>query len=122
MKVVHFIVSAILVSFAVVQWNDPDPLIWILMYLAIATIPLLRGMKKLSRWLPSVMTVTLFLAFALSVPDIIAWMKDGFPSIYDEMKAESPYIESVREALGIGVCLLVSVIYLKASWKRPDPQ
>lgn len=113
MKYVHYVVGVVLISFAALQWNDPDPWIWILMYLATAMTPILYGLKSLPRWMPLTLTLVLLIAFGLSMPAVIDWAKDGCPSIYDSMKAETPYVETVREALGIAICLLCSGVY---SW------
>lgn len=121
-KIGHLFLALLLVVFAVLQWNDPDPFLWILMYLITACLPILALFDKLQKWVPEFLAVVLFLLFAFSVPDIMAWIKDGCPSIYDEMKAETPYVESVREALGIMICLIVAFGYLFSRRKQSIPQ
>ena len=44
-------------------------------------------------------------------PDILDWINKGLPSITGSMKAESPFIEFVREFFGLLLCLLTCLYY-----------
>lgn len=46
------------------------------------------------------------------LPGALDWIQDGMPSIVESMKASSPYIELVREFLGLGIALLVILLML----------
>lgn len=118
MKVVNAFLAIIFVLFAYFQWNDPDPLLWILLYLYIALISGLAIVEKISKWIvfPGMFVCTLGLAFLL--PEFINWLKGGAPTIVDGMKAEEPHIELTREFLGIGISLLVLFYHYFRSVKR----
>jgi len=100
------------VVFAAVQWNDPDPYLWVFLYLVMALIPVLYLKAKLNRKLLAFVGLVLAGLTVTYVPDFITWFQDGMPSITTSMKAESPYIELVRESMGLLICLVVVVYYL----------
>jgi hypothetical protein len=51
-------------------------------------------------------------AFMLSyVPEFLAWLRMGGPSIVETMKAEKPYVESTREFLGLTLCVGALLYY-----------
>ncbi|MEM6879545.1 MAG: transmembrane 220 family protein, partial [Bacteroidota bacterium] len=54
----------------------------------------------------------------IRVPDLVDWIRQGAPSIVEEMKAEAPHIELTREFLGIGICLLVLGAYYLVHHRR----
>ena len=113
MKYLYLLLGLIFISFAVVQYNDPDPYIWAPYYLVIALICFFRYKDKGPTWLVKAM-LGLTVAWAASyIPDVFSWWKEGMPSIASSMKAESPYIENMREFLGLVVSLLTLIpVYL----------
>jgi hypothetical protein len=107
-KIIFSFFGALFLLFAYFQWNDPDSLKWILYYLLIAGMSFATAFnsnKKLYLYL--ILGITLVWMITL-LPGAVDWMKDGMPSIVDSMKASSPYIELVREFLG----LLISFVML----------
>jgi len=58
-----------------------------------------------------------FLGMCLYIPDVISWVSKGTPTIAGSMKAESPFIEFVREFFGLGICLAATTWYLRATNK-----
>jgi hypothetical protein len=52
-------------------------------------------------------------------PTFAQWISSGMPSIVDEMKASTPYIEFAREYLGLCLCLIVLIFhYVRCSKQR----
>lgn len=109
-KNIYFVISGIFLMFAIVQWNDPDPLIWMIFYgtMSLIYILLARG-KKIAFYLSVLMLITCLLNMGLILPEIIKWIKDGMPSIVQSMKATIPTIEYTREFLGLLLCLIACV-------------
>ena len=105
MKVINSILGILFLSFAYFQLNDPDPYLWVLLYVYIALVSFLTVKNKISKWfiLPGMLSCVLWLG--LLMPDFINWMKMGSPSITDSMKAEQPHIELTREFLGLAISL-----------------
>lgn len=107
-KILLWVLAILFLLFAFFQWNDPDSLRWIIYYLLIATMcfaTIFRRNKSIYLYALLVFSIIWMLTL---LPNSIQWMQDGMPTIVDEMKASSSYIELVREFLG----LLISIIVL----------
>ncbi len=111
MKIKHYIVSFLFLVFAAVQYNDPDPWLWILLYLFVAAIPLLYIKGSLHSKVLGLIMIPLFLKTSLYVPDLMQWVRAGMPTITGSMQAESPHIELIREFFGMVLCLVVVWYY-----------
>ncbi|MBK8282525.1 MAG: transmembrane 220 family protein [Saprospiraceae bacterium] len=93
-------------TFALVQYNDPDPYIWAPYYLLIAAICFIQFRQRKYPWLVwSALLLTIAWS-AFYIPDVIDYFKMGEPNIASEMKATTPYIENMREFLGLVICLI----------------
>jgi asparagine N-glycosylation enzyme membrane subunit Stt3 len=109
-KIIYFLLASLFFLFALVQWNDPDPLIWILFYGVMSLIYILLAIKiKFAFHLAIVMSIICLVSMAVILPDIFQWIKDGMPSIVQSMKATIPTIEYTREFLGLLLSLLACV-------------
>lgn len=111
MKYLNLLLAFIFILFAYFQYNDPDPLLWIIAYSYVAVCILLYQYTDKSMIPISIGTLISLGVFFSYTPHIFNWFKDGMPSITGSMKAESPYIEMVRESLGILFILLVLGFY-----------
>ncbi|MEM1108302.1 MAG: transmembrane 220 family protein [Planctomycetota bacterium] len=110
MTVLHLAAAALLLTMAGIQLNDPDPLFWVVLYVAAAVVPIARLIR---RRLPVFWGVAFGLALAglvASLPGFIDFVRSGdYTLIGGQMTADRPQIESAREFLGavIGLsCLL----------------
>lgn len=112
MKWMHLVISLIFLSFAAMQWNDGDAIIWILMYLSVSAIAFCAFRQKHYFYINAILTSILLITFITYIPDLREWTSDGMPSIAESMQASSPYIELVRESLGLLLSLLVISGYL----------
>jgi asparagine N-glycosylation enzyme membrane subunit Stt3 len=109
-KNIYFIISGLFLLFAIVQWNDPDPVIWMVFYGVMSLIYVLLALgKKFAFYLSVLMLIVSLLYMGLILPEIIKWIKDGMPSIVQSMKATIPTIEYTREFLGLLLCLIACV-------------
>ena len=117
MKLFHLLIAVLFVLFAVVQWNDPDPLLWIVVYLIISVVALLAFRDRHYFWFNLVFTMTLLVSTSFYVVDVIEWWNDDMPSITESMKASSPYIERIREFFGLITALVAMTFYLVLSKK-----
>lgn len=110
-KFFNIIIAVVFVVFAIVQWNDPDPWLWMFLYVYVAvSIMLFEFTDKSSYWLLAGIIFCVLLS-VYYVPDIVLWIKDGMPSIATSMKAESKYIELVREFFGTILALVTFSFY-----------
>lgn len=113
MKVLHVIISLLFIWFAYVQLNDPDPVLWIAIYLGVSLVAILQIIKRPAFFLALVGVVICLLGIIYLIPDFISWVKDGMPTITGSMKAESKYIELVREFLGLAIAGGAYFFYFK---------
>ena len=63
------------------------------------------------KWFIMLGIVGLLAGIGMDVPAFVDWIRSGMPSITGQMKAESPFIEVVREFLGLTIALAI-MIYL----------
>lgn len=107
----HYIISVLFFLFAIVQWNDPDPYLWIVLYLAIAVVPLFYLKDNLNTFIIGAGLFVLMLITATYVPALVKWVGEGMPTITGSMHAESPHIELIREFFGLVLSLAVLGYY-----------
>ena len=101
MKIAYWTLAVMFLLFTLVQYNDPDPVQWMLMY---GGVMVFYSMAALGRFYRPAIWVWLGAALlwaATYVPDFWDWIKMGEPTIVGTMKAETPYVENTREFLGL---------------------
>lgn len=106
-KILLYFIAAIFILFAYFQLNDPDGLVWLIFYLLIAFLAILNALRRNRFWYFIPVLVFLLVYMMVLLPGMIQWINDGMPSITSSMKAESPYVEKVREFLGLLFSLIV---------------
>lgn len=98
---------------AAVQYNDPDPLRWIVVYVGATVACLLSVLGKLPRWLPVTVGAVALIWGLLLLPGVLGNV--GFFDLFQEVQMDSPEIEIGREAFGL---LLIAGWMLVLSWPR----
>ncbi len=119
MRVVNFLLAAMFLVFAFVQINDPDPVIWILIYGSMAIVCIMAIFDfYLKKFLIGLLVVFLVYSF-FYVPGVLEWLQQEDKSaLFDEVaKMEHLYIEESREFLGLLICILVLLFYLFRAMK-----
>jgi hypothetical protein len=109
MKIFNLLLTALFLVSAVLQLNDPDPVLWTILYLAIALICGFAAFGKYNRWVILVVMAGCIYELSTLMPAFIQWIRDGMPSITEEMKATTPYVELVREFLGVAISVIVLI-------------
>lgn len=112
MRITNIILTLLFVIFAGVQYNDPDPWLWITIYFLMAIISGMAAVGKYPSWLLRGGLLGCLIGLGLLLPDFIDWLSNGAESITQSMKAEKPHIELTREFLGLLVCAAVLSFYL----------
>ena len=120
MKYFNYIFTLVFILFAAVQYNDPDPYLWIPIYLYPAVLCFMAARNKaISKTLYNLGFV-LFGAYAVyklfDANGIIDWIKyHNASSIASTMKAEQPWVEESREFFGLLIILgVLAINYFKA--------
>ncbi len=109
MKIIHVVLALMFLSFAALQINDPDPLIWILIYLNMVVLSALAFLKRYYKpWIG--ITAGLYFIYAIILfPGAMEWFHSPDRALlFDDLaKMQFPYIEETREFLGLVICLSV---------------
>ena len=120
-KILLGCLGAIFLLFAYFQWNDPDSFKWIIYYLVIAVLSF-ASLFQVNKAIYIYAMLILSAIWMISLlPNAITWVMDGMPTIVESMKASSPYIELVREFLGLLISILM-LLFLLYDNKRATPK
>jgi len=118
-KIVNIVLALLFVSFVSVQFDDPDPLLWVLIYLNMVAICAWSAFRLPNKyWL--LITAIGYLIYAVYLfPGAVDWFKSPDRSLlFDDLaKMQYPYIEETREFLGLVISLLV-LFWIGFSLKR----
>ncbi len=110
MKVFNIIFCFLFIVFAGLQYNDPDPYVWMPIYLFSAFC---CGMAARQRFYPRMYLTGIAVYFVYAV--YLFFTKDGVvdwvsqheaENIAQTMKAEKPWIEDTREFFGLFICIV----------------
>ena len=123
MRILNFILALMFLAFAFVQINDPDPVVWILIYGVMATLAMMATFQYYPRKF-LVAILVLYLAYGVYTliyhPGVLEWLKSENKSdIFDDVKKmENLYIEESREFLGLMICICVLIFYVVRAFKK----
>ena len=111
-KVINICFSALFLLFAYLNLNDPDPILWVSLYVFIGFSHLLSFTKfffpsfynneaALLKFY-SVMSIGLLLYACFFIPDLIIWLSASDKmDLVGKMNAEKSYVEGTRELGGL---------------------
>ena len=107
----------IFLLFAAVQYNDPDPYLWIPIYLYPAVLCFLAAREKFYKnaYTGGFIFFSLYAVYKLLDQNgVIDWLRfHDAANIAATMKAEKPWIEESREFFGLAIILIVLFINYK---------
>ncbi|MBE9584448.1 transmembrane 220 family protein [Mucilaginibacter sp. JRF] len=122
MKIFNIVFIVLFVISAGLQYNDPDPYLWVPLYLYAA---LLCFWAVKGKYYPVTYYIGLvgYLAYAIykifDSNGVIDWVtQHDEESLVQTMKATKPWIEEAREFFGLLICwivLLINFIYYRFS-------
>lgn len=101
----------LLLAFSAVQWNDPDPILWIAFYLLCAAVPFLALINKPLK----IVAVVALISCAIEMARTGAGAYNYYLHMTEEplmqsMNPNKPYIEEAREFLGALIALALVII------------
>ena len=126
MKIINIIFCIIFIIFAGLQYNDPDPYVWIPIYLYAAILCALAAKNKfypLAYWI-GIVVYGLYAAYEFFGKDgVLDWVqKHNAENIATTMKAETPWIEETREFFGLIILIAILLINYFYSRKKRTPK
>lgn len=118
MKITYLILSLVFLVFAGLQLNDPDPVPWMLVYVAISISCALVAFNKPAKWWLRGVTAAVGVWMIYASPAFFRWAGGGFPDIAGQMEDARPIIEETREFLGLLLAFAMMLVLLRAARKR----
>jgi hypothetical protein len=113
MKIFNLILALIFFCFAALQLNDTpgDVLFWFLIYSLVGMVSAFGAFRKYNMWIIFLGIGAALYRLFRDLPEFLLWVNMGAPSIVQEMKATTPYIETAREFFGLILCILALVYH-----------
>lgn len=123
MKIFNIIFCVLFVFSAALQYNDPDPYLWIPIYMYGAVLCWLavKGKYYPKFYLIGIGVYLLYAVFLFSEKDgVWDWITEhNAENIAGSMKASTPWIEDTREFFGLAILIIVFLVdYWYAHKKR----
>ncbi len=125
-KAINIFFCIIFLIFTALQWNDPDPYLWMPLYsLSVCgCVFALKGMY-LPRFYFATIAIYVVCAVFLFFTDDGVWswmMQHNFQTLTDSMKATEPWVENTKEFGGLLIAIIVmgfnvSILRLKTQAK-----
>jgi len=117
MRIFSYSVGVLFTLFAIVQFNDPDFLIWVGLYMIAAAQSFIFTHRKPNKWLLPILTITYLVgAIALFPPSIGDWISAEEEA--QTLGMRLPGIEEARESMGLFMCFLaMAFFWFKAKQK-----
>lgn len=116
LRVINIVFIVLFVIFAGLQYNDPDPYVWMPIYLYAAALCYYASKGK---FYPKayMLGIAIYLAYALYLffdkSGVLNWaLYHNRENIAETMKATKPWIEETREFFG----LLIVISILSMNW------
>lgn len=123
MKIFNIFFCIIFIVFAALQYNDPDPYVWVPVYMYTSVLCWLaaRGRYYTKAYLLGIAVYALYAVYKVFDSNgLLDWInKHDAANIAETMKAEQPWIEESREFFGLLILIAVLAInYFEAVKKR----
>jgi Transmembrane family 220, helix len=125
MKIFNIFFCVVFIVFAALQYNDPDPYVWMPIYLYTAALCWLAYRNKFfpHAYLTGVAVYAVYALYKVfDTNGLIDWItKHHAQDIANTMKAETPWVEETREFFGLViliVVLLIDYVYARRKIKK----
>jgi hypothetical protein len=122
MKILNIIFIIVFIISALLQYNDPDPYLWMPIYLYGAFVCYL-AVKGQSRLSLLVVGLVIYSAYAIYLlfdkTGVLNWaIEHEGESIVQSMKATKPWIEETREFFGLIILIFAFILNLRMVLKN----
>jgi Transmembrane family 220, helix len=123
MKIVNIVFAILFLVSAILQYNDPDPYLWIPIYMygAIICWQAFRNKFYPSASMFGIFVFAVYAIYLFFTEDgVLDWIqKHDAENIAGTMKASTPWVEDTREFFGLIILIVVFAInYFYAKRKR----
>lgn len=116
MKIFNLIFAFLFVVFAALQYNDPDPYVWVPVYLYAAVLCWMASRNRFypKAYLTGIVLYAIYAVYKIFDQNgLIDWISvHHAENIAETMKAEKPWVEESREFFG----LVILITVLSVNW------
>lgn len=120
-KYINWVLFVVFLLFAYLQLNDPDPIIWVLVYGIVALFFALSNFVKIPKIVFYTVILAMILFSLMHFGFFTDWLKSEDKSeLVGEMVYEKPYIEGTREFMGLVIAISALVYLFKQHSKIPE--
>jgi hypothetical protein len=110
-KYILIFLSFLFFLFGLVQFNDPDPLLWVTLYWVVCLLGIVVIYKHINKYV-IIITGLVLCAYGIRfIDNFWQWIEDGMPSITGAMSKEKPSTELMREFFGL-IIAGIGVIFI----------
>lgn len=113
MKIANALFACLFLFAALLQFNDPDPLYWVLIYGGAAAAVSLRALGRLTSFWAGVVIGGALAGMSLTAKHMLEWLKSDDLSLVVADMSAAEYVEPAREFIGLAIVLLVLVAQLR---------
>lgn len=114
MRIFNILFCLVFILFAGLQYNDPDPYVWMPIYLYTAVLCFLAARKKFYRgaYLTGILVYLIYATYLFfDKYGVMAWATNhNAENIAQTMKATKPWIEETREFFGLFILIIVLLV------------
>jgi CHASE2 domain-containing sensor protein len=114
-SVVNGVWAALFVVSAALQYDDPDPIRWALLYVAAAVACVVSLRVRHGRYLAALVGFAA-LAWAITLSGVLPELRIG--DLFRSMKADQPRIEQGRELIGLLIVFAWMAVLVLAHRRR----
>tara|TARA_R110002049_G_scaffold1498_1_gene11575 strand:- start:75 stop:458 length:384 start_codon:yes stop_codon:yes gene_type:complete len=101
-KITNIVLCVIFILFAVIQLNDPDPIVWFSLYIIVALVSIISNYKNIHPYIiwGLVMGYLAYASFHFFY--FMDWLQiEHKDELFGEMVYDKPYLEGTREFIGL---------------------
>lgn len=116
MRLIDAGIAVLLLVFAYVQLNDPDPGYWVLVYAGSAAVFLAAVVGRYSNFVAAALVGAVVAGMVIALPGFLDYFQSqDASSLVGAMLPEKPWVEPAREFFGLAINLGLLVWYLRRS-------
>ena len=112
MKALHLIFAALFLYITYLQFNDPDPLYWIIVYAGTAAIAFGVGFGRFNQFSATVLIGAVAAGMIIATPGVVEFLAAGDLGAINDMQ-KAGYVEPTREFGGLLMALALLMYYLR---------
>lgn len=113
MKYFNGLFALLFLYFIIVQYNDPDPLLWVTIYSYALLVTILMIIGRAKKYFLYGGTIIFAVLAATLVPGVIDYFNaSNYGEIFSEMAKERLYVEESREFFGLLIAMVPMVVGL----------